>query len=128
MEKGRAPKLIRGSLFYIKMCFTLPRPFVHQFLFTARIGSKEPCLQDRLRLEVLGYLFCHYLCAHKQKCLFPRTKLQMIFITCKLFCEKVICDANRCTRENDGNYGERLRGRSERTCRARRFNVSCWAM
>ena len=33
------------------------------FLTTGK-GTKEPCFQDGLRLEVFGYLLCHHLCTH----------------------------------------------------------------
>ena len=32
--------------------------------FTTGKGTKEPCFQDRLCLEIFGYLLCHCLCTH----------------------------------------------------------------
>ncbi len=37
-------------------------------------GAKEPCLQDGLRLEVLGYLLCHLLCRHTSDSLLSQRK------------------------------------------------------
>ena len=33
------------------------------FLTTGK-GSKDPCFQDGLRLEIFSYLLCHCLCTH----------------------------------------------------------------
>ena len=31
---------------------------------TASKRPKQPCFSDGLRLEIIGYLLCHYLCTH----------------------------------------------------------------
>ena len=48
-------------------------------LLTTRIGAKEPCFQNGLRLEVFGYLLCHRLCIHCLTAVEYRCKYTQLF-------------------------------------------------
>ena len=52
-------------------------------LFATGEGAEEPCLQDRLRLEVLGYLLTYLLCCHRWYHIFLTAKIAIISKTAK---------------------------------------------
>ena len=58
-------------------------------LFPSCEGAEEPCLQDGLRLEILGYLLCYCFSAHSKRVNLA-TKIRIILETTKEIAGNVV--------------------------------------